>query len=165
MPDPKDPDMSAVDVLVIIVNYNGGELLAQAVGALKRQTFNSYRLIVVDNASTNDSIGLMKASNPDTEVLVVGSNLGFAAANNFAVKCFPGSSWIALLNPDAFPEPGWLQTLVDTARNRSDVASFASRTIDASDATLLDGAGDACHISGRYWRRGHKCAASNHYLQ
>src|SRR3954463_9515972 len=125
MLDPEDQEMSAVDVLVIIVNYNGGELLAQAVGALKRQTFNSYRLIVVDNASTDDSIGLMKASNPDTEVLVAGSNLGFAAANNLAVRRFPGSRWIALLNPDAFPEPGWLETLIKNARKRSDVAAFA----------------------------------------
>src|SRR3954471_20788627 len=155
MPDPKDPDMSAVDVLVIIVNYNGGELLAQAVGALRRQTFNSYRLIVVDNASTDDSIALMKASNPDVEVLLAGSNLGFAAANNLAARHFPGSHWIALLNPDAFPQPDWLQTLVDIAKVRPDVAAFASRTIDADDAGLLDGAGDACHISGRYWRRGH----------
>jgi N-acetylglucosaminyl-diphospho-decaprenol L-rhamnosyltransferase len=116
MPDPKDPDMSAVDVLVIVVNYNSGEMLARAVGALKRQTFADYRLIVVDNASSDDSIARMSAANPGVEVLAAGSNLGFAAANNLAVRRFPGSRWIALLNPDAFPEPVWLQRLVETAR-------------------------------------------------
>ena len=152
-------------VLVVIVNYNSGELLARAVAAMKRQTFTDYRLIVVDNASSDDSIPRMKAEHSDVEVLPAGSNLGFAAANNLAVRTNPGSRWIALLNPDAFPEPGWLEALVDAARDHSDVAAFASRTIDASDAALLDGAGDACHISGRYWRRGHRCPASRYYLQ
>ena len=152
-------------VLVVIVNYNGGEMLARAVAEIKRQTFTDYRLIVVDNASSDDSIARMQAENSDVEILPAGANIGFAAANNLAVQRYPGSRWIALLNPDAFPEPGWLQALVDAARDRSDVAAFASRTIDASDAGLLDGAGDACHISGRYWRRGHRCSASRHYLQ
>ena len=155
----------APEVLVVIVNYNGGEWLASAVAAMKRQSFTDFRLIVVDNASSDDSIALMKAGNPGVEVLPAGSNLGFAAANNLAVRSYPGSRWIALLNPDAFPEPEWLQKLMQAAQARSDVAAFASRTIDARDATLLDGAGDACHISGRYWRRGHRCSASRHYLQ
>ncbi len=152
-------------VLVVIVNYNGGEMLARAVASVKQQTFTDYRLIVVDNASSDDSIALMEAGNPCVEVLPAGANLGFAAANNLAVRRYPGSRWIALLNPDAFPEPLWLQTLVDAARVHPDSAAFASRTIDARDDTLLDGAGDACHISGRYWRRGHRCSASRHYLQ
>ena len=152
-------------VLVVIVNYNSGELLARAVAAMKHQTFTDYRLIVVDNASSDDSIPRMKAEHSDVEVLPAGSNLGFAAANNLAVRTNPGSRWIALLNPDAFPEPGWLEALVDAARDHSDVDAFASRTIDASDAALLDGAGDAYHISGRYWRRGYRCSASRHYLR
>src|SRR5882672_1083837 len=92
----------APEVLVVIVNYNGGELLARAVGEMKRQTFTDYRLIVVDNASSDDSIASLRDSHPETEVLPGGANLGFAAANNLAVRRFPGSRWIALLNPDAF---------------------------------------------------------------
>src|SRR4029079_9844925 len=140
----------AAEVLVIIVNYNSGALLVRSVDSMKRQSFADYRLVVVDNASKDDSLALLRVNHPDVEVLPAGANLGFAAANNLAVRTFPGSRWIALLNPDAFPEPDWLQSLVDAARNHSDVAAFASRTIDASDGELLDGAGDAYHISGRY---------------
>jgi GT2 family glycosyltransferase len=153
------------EVLVVIVNYNGGELLACAVAAMKRQTYTNYRLIVVDNASSDDSIASLRARHPDTEVLPAGANLGFAAANNLAVRRFRGSRWIALLNPDAFPEPGWLQNLVEAARDDPDIAAFASRTVDARDTALLDGAGDAYHISGRYWRRGYHCPAKHRYEQ
>ena len=155
----------AAEVLVIIVNYNGGELLARAVGAMKLQTFTDYRLVIVDNASSDHSIAAVRDSHPDTEVLPAGANLGFAAANNLAVRTFPGSRWIALLNPDAFPEPSWLQILVEAARDNFDIAAFASRTVDAQDTALLDGAGDAYHISGRYWRRGNHCPAKHRYEQ
>jgi GT2 family glycosyltransferase len=151
------------EVLVVIVNYNGGNLLARSVAAMKRQTFTDYRLIVVDNASGDDSIALLQDRHPDVEVLPAGSNLGFAAANNLAVRTVPGSRWIALLNPDAFPEPAWLQTLVEAARDNPGIAAFASRTVDARDAARLDGAGDAYHISGRYWRRGYHCAVHDRF--
>jgi GT2 family glycosyltransferase len=155
----------AAEVLVVIVNYNGGDLLARAVGAMKRQTFSGYRLIVVDNASSDGSIAALRTRHPETEVLSAGANLGFAAANNVAVRTVPGSRWIALLNPDAFPEPAWLQQLVEAARDNPDVAAFASRTVDARDTALLDGAGDAYHVSGRYWRRGYHCPAKHRYEQ
>jgi GT2 family glycosyltransferase len=156
---------SAAEVLVVMVNYNGGELLARAVEAMKRQTFTDYHLVIVDNASRDDSIASLRSSHPETEVLPAGANLGFAAANNLAVRRFSGSRWIALLNPDAFPEPGWLQNLMEATRDRPDFAAFASRTVDARDATLLDGAGDVYHISGRYWRRGYHCPGKNRLEQ
>ena len=155
----------AAPVLVVIVNYNGSELLVRAVSAMNSQTFTDYRLIVVDNASTDGSIVALRNSHPDVEVLSAGTNLGFAAANNLAVRTFPGSQWIALLNPDAFPEPTWLQNLMEAARDNADIAAFASRTVDARDPSLLDGAGDAYHVSGRYWRRGYHCPATHHYAQ
>ena len=157
--------MTTPEVLVVIVNYNGGEWLRRAVVAMQGQTFGNYKLVVVDNASSDDSIAMLLQTCPGTVVVAAGANIGFAAANNLAVERFPGSRWIALLNPDAFPQPDWLERLVEVARQRPDVGSFASRTISANDAALLDGAGDAYHASGRYWRRGYGLPASNAYLQ
>jgi GT2 family glycosyltransferase len=148
------------EVLVVIVNYNGGEMLLRSVEAVRRQTFTRYRLVVVDNASSDASITRLKSAHPDVEVLHAGANLGFAAANNLAVTACPGSRWIALLNPDAFPEPDWLKVLVEAAIASPGMASFASRTLDARDPSLMDGAGDAYHVSGRYWRRGHRLSAA-----
>jgi GT2 family glycosyltransferase len=152
------------EVLVVIVNYNGGALLTRAVDAMRQQDFSNYRLVVVDNASTDDSIAQMQSGHPGTEVLHPGKNLGFAAANNLAVRTYLNSRWIALLNPDAFPEPAWLRTLVNAARSNPDVAAFASRTVDARNRLILDGAGDAYHWSGRYWRRGYGLPGAGRYL-
>jgi GT2 family glycosyltransferase len=148
------------EVLVVIVNYNAGELLLRSVEAVKRQTFAGYRLVVVDNASTDGSIRRLREARPDVEVIDAGANLGFAAGNNLAVRRVSGGRWIALVNPDAFPQPDWLARLVSAAERSPEAGSFASRTMDAGVPGTMDGAGDAYHASGRYWRRGHGCPAS-----
>jgi GT2 family glycosyltransferase len=61
--------------------------------------------------------------------------------------------WLALLNPDAFPEPNWLEELLLAAVNNPDFSFFASRQLQANAFQFLDGAGDAYHMSGLAWRR------------
>jgi GT2 family glycosyltransferase len=58
-----------------------------------------------------------------------------------------------LLNSDAFPEPSWLDELLKAAGMNPDFSFFASRQLQANAPHLLDGAGDAYHISGLAWRR------------
>ena len=58
----------------------------------------------------------------------------------------------ALLNPDAFPEPAWLEALVAAAERHPDVAAFASQMRLDGSPDRLDGAGDSYHVSGRAWR-------------
>src|SRR4030095_13624484 len=67
---------------------------------------------------------------------------------------------LALLNPDAVAEPGWLEALVEAAERAPGVAAFASRMLLASTPQYLDGAGDSYHVSGRAWRNGHRAASS-----
>jgi GT2 family glycosyltransferase len=150
---------------VIIVNFNSGLLLLKSVTCVKAQHYSNYQLIVVDNGSSDESIALLLARYPDVHVVRAGKNLGFAAANNLAVKMCPETPWIALLNPDAFPEPDWLQHLIEAAEKHPEFAAFASCTLSASEPTLMDGAGDSYHLSGRYWRRGNLCARSERYMR
>lgn len=82
-------------------------------------------------------------------------NTGFAAANNLAARRAEGVEWLALLNPDAFPEPDWLERLLAVAEACPDCASIGSRLLDANDPERLDGTGDVYHVSGLAWRRDH----------
>jgi GT2 family glycosyltransferase len=141
-------------VLVIIVNYNSGALLQDAITGVQKQTYRSWKLVVVDNASTDGSADHLEETFPNTQVIRSPKNLGFAAANNLAVTTTPAVSWIALLNPDAVPHPRWLEELVAATRAYPEYGSFSSRTITAHNPDIIDGAGDVYHISGRYWRRG-----------
>jgi GT2 family glycosyltransferase len=143
-----------LNVTVIVVNYNSLKWLKRCLTALQDQSFERFCLIVVDNASTDRSIDCVDSIKASNRVIRLKRNLGFAAANNLAVR-EAETEWVALLNPDAFPEPEWLSNLMRKARNEPDYSFFASKLISSGNTRVLDGAGDDYHVSGLVWRRGH----------
>ncbi|HET7746927.1 MAG TPA: glycosyltransferase family 2 protein [Vicinamibacteria bacterium] len=144
-----------VDVAVIVVNWNSGAMLDRCLRALAAQTVRPSRVIVVDNGSSDGSADRLEARFPGVEVLRLGENVGFAAANNRAAAAARGIRWLALLNPDAFPEPGWLAALLEAADAHAGYSFFASRMVRADDPARLDGAGDVYYVNGLAARRGH----------
>jgi GT2 family glycosyltransferase len=140
---------------VVIVNYNAAGFLGRALDALGRQTRPPDRLIVVDNASTDGSAEGLERALPAVEVVRLDENVGFAAANNVGVRAASDCDWVALLNPDAFPEPDWLERLVDATRAEPGYSFFASRLLLAEDPDKVDGTGDVYHVSGLAFRRDH----------
>jgi GT2 family glycosyltransferase len=141
-------------VAVIIVNSNSGTYLPRALEALGRQSLAPAVSYLVDNGSTDGSADDAEARFPWIEVIRLGRNAGFAAANNIAVRR-TDCDLVALLNPDAFPEPEWLERLVDAAGAAPGHASFTSRLILAADESVLDGEGDSYGVNGFAWRRHH----------
>ncbi len=91
-------------------------------------------------------------------------NKGFAIANNIGARLAHGKR-IALLNADAYPEPDWLEKLLKAAETNPEYTSFSSRQIQFNVPDLLDGAGDAYHISGLAWRNGYKLSSKTYGLE
>jgi GT2 family glycosyltransferase len=148
---------------VIVVNWNAGETLLDCLAALERQTVTVSRTIVVDNGSTDGSIAAARARFPHIEVMMLGRNTGFAHANNVALEHTDGVRWVALLNPDARPEPRWLEELLRAATAHAGYAFFASRLLSGIDPELLDGAGDSYHFAGLPGRAGHGLPAAGRF--
>lgn len=153
---PSGPEVSPY-ATVVVVNWNGGGYLKRALRALQRQTIADFEVIVVDNASMDGSAQhVLDLDDSRFRLVQAERNLGFAAANNLAVRLASQSSrWIALLNPDAFPEPDWIERLLDAARRYPHAGSFASALIKAEHPTVWDGTGDQYHFSGKPARRDH----------
>ncbi|MBF0219392.1 MAG: glycosyltransferase family 2 protein [Gammaproteobacteria bacterium] len=147
-----DPDFATT---VVLVNYNSGKLLGRSLRALFQQRLAPQAIIVVDNASSDGSEMSPELSDPRITLIAAQTNLGFAGANNLALAKVT-TKWTALLNPDCFPEPEWLEKLLAATANHPRAASFASRLMDANASRRLDGAGDAYHLSGLFWRRRHQ---------
>jgi len=141
----------SVKVAVIIVNYNSGPLLQICLDGLASQTCREFEVIVVDNGSNDHSIKSLERVEPNVRTIMAGENLGFARANNLAARA-TNAEFLALLNPDAWPAPIWLERLLDAAERHPQAASFGSTQIDASNQSVLDGAGDAYHMIGLNWR-------------
>jgi GT2 family glycosyltransferase len=142
-------------VSVVIVNWNGERFLDRCLSALLAQTVAPHEIILIDNASTDASLVIARRF-PSVRVLVQNENLGFARGNNLAIAAVSAESqWIVTLNPDAFAEPNYLEALLAAAGANLGFDFFASKLVNAADTTLLDGEGDAYHLSGRVWRIGH----------
>ena len=148
-----------MDIAVLIVNWNAGPLLGRCLDALLRQRRAPEKIIVVDNASTDDSLALAAAQLRSVELVQLTENTGFARANNLAARAAGKVDAIALLNPDAFPEPDWLASLAAAAERFPQFAAFASQMRLDGAPDRLDGAGDSYHVSGRAWRNGHGAPA------
>lgn len=148
-------------VAVLIVNWNSGDLLARCLAAVERQHRRPEHIVVVDNGSTDESLQQAASALRHVQLIRLPQNVGFARANNIAAEAAHRFEGLALLNQDAFPEPGWLEALAEAAERDPTAAAFASQIRLASAPEYLDGAGDSYHVSGRAWRNGHGALAAN----
>ena len=140
---------------VIIVNWNGEKFLERCLTSLMSQTVTPREVILVDNASSDRSNEIAQRF-PSIRIISLDQNTGFARGNNLALEtASKKSAWIALINPDAFAEPRWLEELLASAERNPAVSVFASQLVKAGNPSVLDGAGDAYHVSGRFWRKGY----------
>lgn len=146
-------------VAVLVVNWNSGDLLRQCLQSLEAQRRRPDHIVVVDNASGDDSLARAGDLLRGVEVIRLDRNAGFAVANNVAAKAACRFDALALLNPDAFADPGWLEALVAAADREPEVAAFASQMRLVDSPKILDGAGDSYHVSGRAWRNGHRVSS------
>src|SRR5262249_41348852 len=134
-------------------NYNSGDCLGRCLEALQAQRFRDFSVAIVDNGSTDESTLVLDRLPPGWQAIRLGRNTGFAAANNHAIS-LATSAWVAALNPDAFPEPDWLEQIALAIARYPEAVAFGSLQIDAAHPARLDGAGDVYHVSGVFWRGG-----------
>jgi len=156
-------------VTVIIVNLNGGDHLLRCLSCLAEQDTPPERIVLIDNCSTDGSAASAREwvardgrLAGRLEEVDSATNTGFAAANNRGVESCT-TEFVALLNPDAFPDRGWLTALVAAARKHPEAASFGSWQRLEGRPGLLDGVGDVYHISGVAWRDGHAKTRGERY--
>ena len=142
-----------LSLTVVIVNWNSGNLLQQCIEHLTQQTVKPTHILVVDNNSSDDSLLHINGLQGIT-VLQVATNIGFAAGNNLALSYYD-TEFVALLNPDAFPEPDWLEKLLRAAETNPGTVAFGSRQLSHHEPSRLDGIGDDYHLSGLVWRKRH----------
>lgn len=100
------------EISIIIVNWNTQDLLATCINAIiETKNQLDIEIIVVDNASTDDSVVMLRESYPHVLIIKNRKNVGFAKANNQGFKISTGNN-ILLLNSDAILQNGSLQNLL-----------------------------------------------------
>ena len=141
-------------VTVVIPNWNGERFLSTCLGSLRRQSYEDFDVVLVDNGSTDGSVAFARDNFPEISVLPLPENLGFSAAVNAGILASE-TEHVALLNNDTETDPKWLEALVEAADSYPEAGFFASKLVDFADRRVLDGAGDVLRRSGLPYRLGH----------
>jgi GT2 family glycosyltransferase len=146
------PGTQENSVSVIVVNWNGAIFLKECLEALFRQTYPSYEVILVDNASSDSSVSSVRKGFPQTKVVELSENKGFTGGNVEGLKVAEGE-FIALVNNDARVDEKWLERLVEPMLRQPTVGICASRLL-LEKGSRINSAGGAVTSAGVGFDRG-----------
>jgi len=140
-------------VSVVIPNWNGKEYLRDCIASLREQTHNNLEIIVVDNASTDDSVEYLRKNFPETKVIKHSKNFGFGAANNTGIRVAQGK-YIMMLNNDTRLEPKCVEELRKSIDKDEKFGACASKILLEHEGNLVDVAGIVVCLDGLSIGRG-----------
>jgi GT2 family glycosyltransferase len=118
-------------------------------------------IILIDNGSNDGSIDFVNHNYPEVKTIALPKNLGFASANNIALKTVQ-TEYVALLNNDAVSHPLWLKNLIEALESHPRAGFAASKMVFYDNPEAIDRAGDAYTRAGTGLLRG-RCESVSNY--
>ncbi|GGK95392.1 glycosyl transferase [Salinibacterium xinjiangense] len=137
------PTLKSGVVSVVLVNFRGTDDTLEAIRNLRLLEWPAelLEIVVVENGSGDDSAARLRVEAPGITLVVSATNDGFAGGCNRGVAASSGE-FIALLNNDAKPDPGWVKAAVSKFGESPRIGAVASRVLDW-DGKLVDYIGSA----------------------
>ncbi len=110
-------------IYVILINFNGYKDTIECVNSLKKINYKNYKIIIVDNASSDDSLNVLKEKVNDVTIIGSKKNLGFAGGNNLGIKYAldHNSDYIMLLNNDTLVKADFLDNMLKSFNKDSSI--------------------------------------------
>ncbi len=127
-------------VSLLVINYNGKELLERNLPSLIQTDYPNFEILIVDNASSDGSLAFVKNSFPNLQVIPLTVNSGYVGAVNVGAKYARGSI-LGILNTDVRVHNDWLKELVNVLMSDNSIAAVAPKKMSKVDSQILDGAG------------------------
>ena len=127
------------DVAIVILNWNGADFLRRFLPGVMAEA-DGARVVVADNASTDDSAALLARDFPTVELLLLERNFGFCEGYNRALAQLD-STYFVLLNSDVAVTPGWLRPLRALLAANPRIAAVQPKILSYADPTRFEYAG------------------------
>lgn len=116
-----------MDSLIIIVNYNGKELLEKSLPSVVKYT--NADICVVDNNSTDDSLSFLKNNYPSIKLIESEENLGYGNAHNLALETHPNYNYYVFMNNDITVTPNWLEEMIKVFNTKEGVGAVGPKIL------------------------------------
>ena len=150
---PDGPAENQPSVAVCIVTYNSAAWIDECLASLRRQTWRNLSVVVVDNASTDDTVWRVGRADANVRLIRSDRNLGFAAGQNLAISSAEADYYL-VLNPDVWLAPDYVERLVKLMEERPEIGSATGCLVRADGSGVLDSAGLAMSWTRRAVDRG-----------
>ncbi len=141
-------------VSVIIVNWNGKELLEDCLKSVYKTTYKNKEVIVVDNASKDDSVEYVKKNYPSARIVINKENLGFAEGNDVGFLQAKGDA-ILFLSNDTLVEKNVIDILIKTLYSSSTIGAVMPKILQYPQKEKIDSVGSFFLNSGFLYHYGH----------
>lgn len=128
-------------ITAIIINFNTGSFLPGCLKALANQSVPNLHTILVDNASTDNSLEFTRQNYPKVEIIENNKNLGFATAANQGIKAAGQTDYVVTLNPDVILSGTFIQTLVESIEQTPQAGMASGMLIRESAPDTTDSTG------------------------
>lgn len=135
-------------VSIVVLNYNTADLLQTLLPFALKTRYSNFEVVVIDNASTDNSLEVLESRFPEVKVISLEKNHGFAGGYNEGLRQLKSDFWV-LLNSDVEVTENWLQPLVDQLLSNPKIAAVQPKILDYYNRRQFEYAG----ASGGYLDR------------
>lgn len=129
-------------VAVVILNWNGRDFLEKFLPSVLASTYPNKKIIVADNASSDDSVSFLKSAYPSVEMILNEENGGFSKGYNTALKKVTAEYYV-LLNSDVEVTPGWIEPVIRLMENDKKIGACQPKLLSWHERDKFEYAGAA----------------------
>ncbi len=134
---------------IVILNWNGRGFLEKFLPTLLAHTPDYARVVVADNASSDDSVAFLKSHFPDVDLVLNDQNYGFAQGYNVALAQID-ADYYCLLNSDIEVAPGWVAPVMEVLEAHPDIAAVQPKIRSYHEREKFEYAGAAGGFIDKY---------------
>src|SRR5260221_3737972 len=141
---------------IVVVTWNSARYLPRCLAGITGQSWPDIEVVVIDNASTDGSVEIVRNTLPSAHLIANSENRGFSAAVNQGIRAATGA-YVLLCNPDAFLQPDYAQRCIEALRGAGDSFGMAGGTLyrgegdDIRPTDVIDTKGIRMTRSGRHF--------------
>jgi len=139
-------DSSNPLISIVILNYNAGDLLINCVQSVLSTAYNNIEVIVVDNASKDQSHIRCKEKFDAIKLIQNKENLGYCEGNNVGLRQVKGE-FVVILNPDTIVSPNWISELIEAYKKNGE-GLYQPKILSLYEKNVIQSTGNMLHIFG-----------------
>lgn len=154
MEEPQGDRNAMIGVDVILVTFNSQRDIAECVNALLMQEDVNLHIIIVDNASSDCTVEILRAEYPQIKILSNSTNLGYSKACNVGLR-FLSHDYVAFVNPDNIGDSKWIASAIEVLGVNPTVGGCQAKLLLANDRSRLNSRGNQANILFFGWPDGY----------